>query len=292
MTTSIFKDTKTIYTDLANEAFSRENSADMLPGVTRKVLEIKSAPQNIGVEIIEISDAASGEKLGKGCGRYVSIRSEYALNRDKAHHKHLAAVLCQRIKELLPEKRRLTMVVGLGNRAMTPDALGPRTADRIMVTRHFKQLFPGMTDKRLSAVCAFQPSVLGTTGIESADAVSAMCDKVHPDCVIAVDSLAAAEPQRINDTIQLSDAGIAPGAGVGNRRRGIDSRSLGVPVLAIGIPVVVRLPLQKQDGEEEMIVTAKNIDAIINDCSAIIAGGINLALHDGVTEEEIADFMY
>lgn len=278
------------YTDLANESYRLFQNVG-LPGIT---YEKESCGDDIIIEKIEITDDNAAQKIGKNKGRYISINSEYAQNRDIAHHRRLGRALGEQIRGLLPPDGELTMVVGLGNRAMTPDALGPKTLEKIMVTKHLKEMFPHLTDERLSAVCTFLPSVLGLTGIESADSVQAVCRAVKPSCVIAVDSLAAAEACRINDTIQLSDTGIAPGAGVGNRRRGLNRQTLGVPVLAVGIPVVVRLgELTAEDGEyRDMIVTPKNIDSIINDCSGIIAYGINTALHRNITAEEIADFMY
>ena len=273
-----------IYTDLANEAYKLYN-VDI-----KGIKHDESIVNGVKVETVEILNDDAAEKLGKATGKYITLTDNYGIERDRARHRNLGEALSKCIKRLLPHSNRLTLVVGLGNRSMTPDALGPYTMDNVMVTRHMLQLFPEMLDKRIKSVCCFAPSVMGVTGIESADIIKAICREIRPSCIIAVDSLAAADEARIGDTIQLCDTGIAPGAGVGNRRAGINVDSVGVPVIAIGVPVVVRM--KRQQNDNEMLVTPKNIDAIISDSSQIIAHGINRALHDNITDEEIADFMY
>lgn len=273
-----------VYTDLANEAYN------LFKVDINGIKQNESIENNIKVETVEILTDDTAEKLGKVKGKYITLTDKYSIERDRARHLNLGVALSKCIKRLLPQPNNVTLVVGLGNRRMTPDALGPCTIDNIMITRHMVQLFPDMLDKRIKSVCSFAPSVMGITGIESADIIRAICYQIKPTCVIAVDSLAAADEERIGDTIQLCDTGIAPGAGVGNRRTGINFDSVGVPVIAIGVPVVVRMQLQQRD--KEMLVTPKNIDTIISDSSKIIAHGINRALHDDITDEEIADFMY
>ncbi len=273
-----------VYTDLANEAYKLFKKQINGVECNEKIID------SVKVETVEIITEEAAEKLGKVKGRYISITDNYSENRDRAGHEKLSKVLAECIKDLLPKQSQVTLIVGLGNNRMTPDALGPYTVENIMVTRHLLTMFPDMVDKRLNSVCAITPSVLGLTGIESADIVKAVCAKINPGCIIAVDSLAAAESDRIGDTIQLSDSGIAPGAGVGNRRKGLNRESIGVPVIALGIPVVVRM--QNASGNKDMLVTAKNIDTIISDSAKIIAQGINFALHGDITSEQIADFMY
>lgn len=276
------------YTDIAKEACDLlENT--VIDGVNRDSYKVN----DIDVEIIEIVSPKSAELLNKSQGKYISITSQYNFRRDKNYHNDISKVLADSIKKLLPRDYKLTLVVGLGNRSMTPDALGPRTIDKIMVTKHIIDIMPDKYGKIFSAVCAVTPSVYGVTGIESADYISAICGKINPDCVIAVDSLAAAQWSRINDTIQLTDTGITPGAGVGNRRSGLNKETLGVPVIAVGIPVVVRLS-QICDicDDKDMLVTPKNIDVIVEDSSGIIASGINLALHDNISQADIDNFMF
>ena len=263
---------------------------------------------------MEILTDEAAQKLGKQKGVYITITAEYISNRDAEHHSLIGRAVCEQLKELLPrpEKGRTVLVAGLGNSRMTPDALGPKTVNKLMITRHLLQMIPDQVDSRVNSVCAIAPGVLGVTGIESSDIISALCEKIKPQYIIAIDSLAAASAQRIKDTIQMSNTGIAPGAGVGNKRCGINRETLGIPVYALGIPMVVyassvledfleqnndgRMRLSAEDyineNIKELIVTPKEIDVIIDDCSRMLADGLNLALHDGVNMEEIRDFMY
>lgn len=294
-------------TDLAMEAFA---------GAKLKDEDVKHSVRKyndlIEIDTVEILSQEASEKLGKKQGKYITVRAEYAVNRDQTHHLEVGKAFAGELKKLLPNKKGLVLVVGLGNRKMTPDALGPKTADGIMVTRHLVEMIPGQLDSRVRPVCVFTPGVLGDTGMESAQSITAVAAEIKPSCIIVIDSLAAASADRISDTIQMCNCGIAPGAGIGNNRRELSYESIGVPVIAVGVPVVVyaqsiirEAVLQLNDRSAEakvcagvsqkvndLIVTPKEIDAIISDCSRILAKGINLALHDGVESEEIDDFMY
>ena len=196
--------------------------------------------------------------------------------------------------------------MGLGNHKVTPDSLGPRTAEKIYVTRHIKQYMPEAFDFPVPSVCSVAPGVLGVTGVETSDIVRGVVERVQPDAVIAIDSLSSRRAARISSTIQLCDAGISPGSGVGNTRAEMSKSSLGVPVIAIGVPLVVHASTIMQDsislmanetgmhGDEEklkdlaktvaekhldnMIVTPKDIDTIVQDMSMIISNAINSAL--------------
>ena len=296
-----------IRTDLAMEAFAGAKLKD--EGVKHSV---KKYNDLIEIDTVEILSREASEKLGKKQGKYITVRAEYAVNRDQSHHLEVGRAFAGELKKLLPNKKELVLVVGLGNRKMTPDALGPKTADGIMVTRHLVEMIPGQLDSRVRPVCVFTPGVLGDTGMESAQSITAVAAEIKPSCIIVIDSLAAASADRISDTIQMCNCGIAPGAGIGNNRRELSQESIGVPVIAVGVPVVVYaqsiirdavLRLNDRSAEakvcagvsqkvNDLIVTPKEIDAIISDCSRILAKGINLALHDGVESEEIDDFMY
>ena len=131
------------------------------------------------------------------------------------------------------------MVIGLGNRNITADALGPLTVGSVLVTRHLLEYMPEEIDSRLRSVCAISPGVLGITGIETVEIVRGLAEHIHPSLIIAVDALCSRRMERINTTIQLTDTGIIPGAGIGNRRMSINRDSLGIPVIAIGVPTVV-----------------------------------------------------
>ena len=134
---------------------------------------------------------------------------------------------------------KTALVVGLGNWKVTPDALGPKVVEKIMVTRHLKDVMPEAIDDSIIPVCAISPGVLGITGIETGDVIKALVEKIKPDLVVCVDALASRRIDRVNKTIQISDTGISPGAGVGNHRMKINEETLGVKVVAVGVPTVV-----------------------------------------------------
>ncbi|MDD4797432.1 MAG: GPR endopeptidase, partial [Eubacteriales bacterium] len=208
------------------------------------------------------------------------------------------------------------LVIGLGNWDITPDSLGPRAVGQIMVTRHLMQMIPDQIDERVRALCALSPGVLGITGIETAEIIRGVVERVKPDILIAIDALAARSISRLGTTVQLSDAGIHPGSGVGNHRMALNRETLGVPVLSIGVPLVVYAGTIARDVIEnlggmrdtqriddaieqvlhgtdtEMMVTPKDVDQLVEDTARMVATGINLMVHRGVTIDEIARFMH
>jgi spore protease len=198
-------------------------------------------------------------------------------------------------------------VAGLGNSAITPDELGPKTASYTMATRHLVDALPEHFGS-LRRVSVMGTGVMGTTGVESAELISAMADKLRPDAIIAVDALASRRLGRICRTVQISDTGIVPGSGVGNSRAEISKKSLGIPVVAVGVPTVVDAATLAADliqmadkgkyepedfGEygQSMIVTPREIDKYIDDISKLLGYGINLALHEGLTIDDVELFM-
>ena len=183
------------------------------------------------------------------------------------------------------------LVVGLGNRAITPDAVGPDAIDSVMVTRHLREQLPEHFGQ-FRSVAALAPGVLGTTGVESADMIRALADRLHPDAIIAVDALACAELDRLGRTVQLTDTGITPGSGVGNDRTGLSRDTLGIPVAAIGLPTVIDAGGFSDDPRAaQMFVTPRDIDAVVRDAAKLIGYGINLALHDGLTIGDVDMFL-
>ena len=221
---------------------------------------------------------------------------------------------------MLPEGFRTVMVTGLGNRSVTPDALGPRTVERVLVTRHMQGCLPEDMAQRMKSVCAAAPGVLGVTGVETAEVLRGMVEHVKPDAVIAVDALAARDSGRICSTIQVADTGITPGSGVGNHQKALTKETLGIPVIAVGVPMVVYAATiardamamlgdadgaSKEDEEKlmacvervvsarlgDLIVTPREVDALVERMAGVVAGGINLALHPGLEESEIAQLM-
>ena len=192
--------------------------------------------------------------------------------------------------------RGLVLVVGLGNRAITPDAIGPKVHEHTLVTRHLVEQIPEHFGA-FRPVASLSAGVLGTTGMESGELVQAVCRRLKPACVVAVDALASRSLKRLCRTVQLSDTGIAPGSGVGNHRWALDRASLGVPVLAVGVPTVVDASTLAADllGQEELpplgegrdlLVTPKDIDSQVDDLAKVIGYGISLALQPGL---DVAD---
>lgn len=264
-----------------------------------------------------IGDEATARRLGRPPGRYVTLSCPQTLTIELGTRRALSRALADALGELLPEGARTVLVTGLGNRSVTPDALGPRTCERVLVTRHMGACLPADVARRMASVCAASPGVLGVTGIETAEALRGVVAHVRPDAVIAVDALAARDSQRIGSTIQAADTGITPGSGVGNHQRALTRETLGAPVIAVGVPMVVYASTIARDamayfGREsgaspadeeklaacvervvsarlgDLIVTPREVDALVERMAGILAEGINLALHPGLTPEEIA----
>ncbi len=179
------------------------------------------------------------------------------------------------------------MIVGLGNRFVTADALGTKTAEYVLVTRHVHLHMTDLLPKGTPVTSSFCANVLGVTGMETAEVVSALTEKIRPDIVILIDSLAAASAEHIGCVIQCNDSGIAPGSGVGNFRTMLTSRSLQVPVIALGVPTVVSAEtIVRESGcapaddaaIRDLIVAPKDIDALIRDLSRVLSDAINLML--------------
>ena len=302
-------------TDLAMEAFDGQGQSE-LPGVSVR----RWNTGDIDLTEVTITNADSGERLEKPCGRYLTLECALLRKRDPDVRQAMAGLLAEELSRMLPEVPGdgCALVVGLGNRQITPDALGPAVIDHTLVTRHLPgHLYP-YTDMR--SVCAVAPGVLGVTGIETMDVVESLARLTRPAAVICVDSLAAREAHRIGATVQLTDTGIQPGAGVGNHRRALTRESIGAPVIAIGMPTVIRAAALARDafdwldrqrgGEEadeaaladmerallgaeigEMIVTPREIDALVQDAAGIIASAINRALQPELSDAEIAAMM-
>ena len=300
-----------IRTDLAMEAIGPDGARGKAryPGVKVAVWE------ESGIQITEvvIDEEAGSRMMGKPLGRYITLECGEVRTGNPETRRAVSSLLAEELTRMLPGGDQPVMVVGLGNRQVTPDALGPMTIDRTLVTRHIFQELPDSVDDRMQPVCAIAPGVLGVTGIETLEMVSALAERVKPRAIIAIDSLAAREVARVGTAIQLTDTGIQPGSGVGNHRRALNRDAVGVPVIALGVPTViyastiVRDALGKLGGEQEdldkltddmlrnatgdMIVTPREVDDLVEDVAGIVALGINQALHPGLSESEIATMM-
>lgn len=254
----------------------RAEKRETMPGIQ---VETKSRGP-LQTTIVKILDKEGEKALGKPRGTYLSMElgSRYGCVRAEA-----ARQLAGHLKKLLPKDlQQHIMVVGLGNRGVTPDALGPRTVDQLLISRHVADAFQGL--RPVSAIC---PGVKGQTGLESLEIVQSVLRQTAPACVIVIDALAAAEISHIGSVIQISDAGIQPGSGVGNHRAAFDRKTLGIPVYAIGVPTVTDLD---QPGSG-MIVTSAEIDERIDGMAKMLSMALNEAMQPELTSEEIAEFV-
>ena len=296
-----------IRTDLAVEAEAlcraeQAGSAGELPGVRART----QRKRGFAVTTVEVLDERGEAVLGKPRGTYITVALDAFIRREENAFSDACAVLSEALRSLLKlEENGNYLVVGLGNRDITPDAVGPETVDCVMVTRHLRERMPAdfAGFRPVAAVCS---GVLGTTGIESSDLVRAVAEKLRPDAVIAVDALASRSPDRLCRTVQISDTGIVPGSGVGNARQALGRETLGVPVIAVGVPTVVdaatlAVDLASKSGAEldpatfgktgGMIVTPREIDKNVRDVAKLIGYSLNLALHDGLTIEDVDMFL-
>lgn len=228
-----------IRTDLAievTEMITKETNEDNIPGVELYIDNI----EEIEISWVKIKDEQGQEAMGKPIGNYVTIESEAMKENDVLTHEKIVNIFSKNLVKLckLNEDSKI-LIVGLGNWNVTPDALGPKVISKVLVTRHIKDSLPKEIDEGVRPVSAISPGVMGITGIETAEIVKGVVDRLKPDIVIAIDALATRKTSRINATIQMSDTGIAPGGGMGNKRKMLNKETLGVPVIAIGVPTVV-----------------------------------------------------
>ncbi|MGN0613277.1 MAG: GPR endopeptidase [Porcipelethomonas sp.] len=279
-----------VRTDLALE--SAGNGA--LSGITRT-----ERGKAFKITEIVIRDDKSGEPIGRKKGRYITLEGEVfgSLSKD---FREMCIEFSRELSPFLPDGNIL--VAGLGNSDITPDAIGPMTASKILATRHLRGELETQDDflTGLRPVGVIAGGVLGQTGIETAELIDAVMEKVQPECVIAVDALACSDVNRLGRTIQFSDSGISPGSGVQNKRRELSEATLGVPVIAVGIPTVVDMHtiVSNYTGEEisgelpNMMVTPRDVDRLVERSASMLAAGINMALQPQLDFEEIEGLMW
>lgn len=255
--------------------------------------------ENIGsvtVKTLHIKTDSAAGRIGRNKGRYATLEISSSLS---GNINDLAEAIKQTALKMLPENPKTLLVAGLGNRSITPDAIGPLAAARIIATRHISEsLAEKIGLAEMESVAVIAPGVLGQTGIETAEIVKALAKVVSASCVIVIDALTAASVTRLCNTVQITDSGIHPGSGVGNKRGEISEKTLGVPCIAIGVPTVVNAAtlIGEATGNSgydapEMIVTPKDIDSITDTLSEIIALGVNLALHPDMPPDAIRGIM-
>ena len=292
-----------IRTDLALEA--RESVGEInreMRGVD--IEESYAANSEVKVTKVTIHTKNAARDLGKPMGTYVTLEAPAMLEADEDYHREISEILATQLESIIPNSKeeQAVLVVGLGNREVTADALGPNVVDNLFITRHVILEYGKAAYNRtkMNLVSSIVPGVMASTGMETAEIVKGVVEQTKPDVVIVIDALAARSTKRLNRTVQITNTGIHPGSGVGNYRNALTEESLGIPVIAIGVPTVVdaativsdALEKTPYSGEEpklfaelnNMYVTSKDIDATIKRLSYMISEAINMAL-DGEFEE-------
>jgi len=314
-------------TDLALEAREMVNTkvSEEIPGVIVETVE----EDEVVITTVNITTPEAERIMGKDQGTYITIEAQGLRYKNTPLQEKIMKQLGQKLVGLVElPKNAMVLVIGLGNRNITPDALGPRAVEKIVVTRHLQEMLSPELKGGVRSVCAIAPGVLGITGMETTEIVQGIVSKIKPDLVIAVDALAAASSRRVLTTVQLANTGISPGSGVGNKRFGLNKHSLGVPVIAIGVPTVVHASTIAMDtidilqehasfaryfksmehlSEEDrrtivgqvlpellsdLMVTPKEVDRFIEDIGVVVAGGINQAMHPNIDYENIHRYLH
>ncbi len=296
-----------IRTDLALEAHETVQNANKdthspIHGV--KVQETYHKQSNTQITRVLITTKNGARAIGKPMGCYITIEAPEMSEADDGYHREIAKELSQQLRHLIPDlnKEKSILVVGLGNRDVTADALGPDVIDNLCITRHILQEYgkAAYNKSRVHAISSLAPGVMAKNGMETAEIIKGVIKETKPDLMLVIDALAARNIRRLNSTIQLTDTGILPGSGVGNHRSALTKESLGIPVIAIGVPTVVdaativrsaldllgnSAPLIDADEPvvrktfhdlNNMYVTNKDIDATIKRLSFTISEALNM----------------
>ena len=300
-----------IRTDLALEAREYITEADSeLRGV--RVEEYYREEDDIQVTKVIIETKNGAKAMGKPIGTYVTMEAPAMVEPDEDYHREISNCMAEELLQMIPgeEEEKSILVVGLGNREVTADALGPQVVDNLFITRHVVKEYgkAAYNCNKMNVVSSIEPGVMAKTGMETAEIVKGVISETNPDVLIVVDALAARSTKRLNRTIQITNTGIHPGSGVGNHRNALTEESLGIPVIAIGVPTVVDAATIVGDalerlleGDEEfdrvkymgqhrsafselnnMYMTGKDIDAVVKRVSFTVSEGINIALEKGM----------
>ena len=295
-------------TDLAVEAHEmwreRPEKQTQLPGIIAR----EGSRNHCAVTRVEIINEEGAQALGKPVGTYVTVEVAGLSRGDPEVFRHCVQAVAGELDGLLTLTQKQTvLIVGLGNKDITPDAIGPLTHESIVVTRHLIDRLPEHFG-HMRPVSSVLTGVLGNTGMEAAEMVKGILAQVKPDAVILVDALASRKLSRVCTTVQLSDSGIVPGSGVGNARAALNRETLGVPSFAVGVPTVVDAAtvcadLMEASGQGEinpdilrrhsggMIVTPKEIDRQVKDMARVVAYAINLCLHPALSVDDVTGFL-
>ncbi|MGN1113871.1 MAG: GPR endopeptidase [Oscillospiraceae bacterium] len=281
-------------TDLAQEALEYVKSKD---GIAKSTHFYDNC--NMEVTEIEILSENTAQQIGKPIGKYITLENKQGCFSFYSQlFNEQAELLQNELLKLLKDKSNI-LVVGLGNRAITPDRLGPACAEKIFATRHIKRLATDIDTSDLSDVCVISPGVMAQTGMEASEIVRSTAGFVKPQAIIAVDALACSDLSHLGTTIQITNTGISPGSGVQNSRKELSEKTLGIPCVAVGVPTVADMntvaeALEAQncpDNLKTMLVTPKSIDNLVARTAALISTAINRAFHPTLSDEEITSLI-
>ncbi len=291
-------------TDLADERLSECIKSGEVEGISSENIDLDNT---LKVTRVKVLNEKGKQKIGKEIGTYITleIKNIDIISKDKLEK--ISKILAEQLKELVKGYNSI-LVVGLGNIDTTADSIGPKVIKDLQITRHIKKYAPNLIDKNAIEISGIAPGVLGTTGIETGEILKGIVEKVKPDAIIAIDALISRDISRLFKTIQISDTGITPGAGVGNSRKEISKKTMGIPVIAVGVPTLVEAAtivadsidliskqfeefkdLQEASKEDKyrlikavlepskynLAVTPKEVDSLVDNMKLIIAHGIN-----------------
>ena len=295
-----------IRTDLALEARESFEEEDVkIRGVRIEEEEDKELELHTTTVVIETENGA--KTMGTPVGTYITMEAPNMSVPDEGYHREISEKLAEHLRTLMGEGEKSVLIVGLGNRDVTPDALGPYVVQNVRITRHLIREYgaASLGEEQMNPISGIVPGVMAQTGMETVEIVKGVVKQTHPDLIIAVDALAARSTRRLNRTIQVTDTGINPGSGVGNHRNGLNRQVIGIPVIAIGVPTVVDAATIVNDTMENLIntmnekdtaekyhmikemipshlntmfVTPKDIDETVKRLSYTISEGLNIAL--------------
>ena len=276
-----------IRTDLALESKERlEAEKNEMRGVVFE--EHFDEKRNVTITKVTIETENGAKAIGKPVGTYLTLEAPDMAVPDEGSHREVSEVLAEQLRALMKENMESVLVVGLGNREVTPDALGPEVIGNLYITRHILREYGeyAFPDKKVAAISGIVPGVMAQTGMETLEIIKGIISETSPQLVIAIDALAARSVKRLGRTIQIADTGINPGSGVGNHRKGLNEETLGVPVVAIGVPLAVDAATIVYDvcqdvdkipnGIVGMFVTPKNIDEMVKSLSYTISEALNM----------------
>lgn len=264
-------------TDLALERRDIYNRANNLEEDLKGIeCEEERPNEKISITRVNIKDEEGEKALGKPIGKYITLDIKDLKYMEDEEKENVSNSIASELKNVLNQhlgKEDSVLIVGLGNEYVTPDSLGPKSIKNLEVTRHVIKYCPQFVKEGTREISAVSPGVLGVTGIETLEIIKGLTQNVKPKLLIAIDSLCSKELSRISSSVQITDTGIVPGGGVGNKREELSQNTLGIPVVAIGVPTVTMFP-----NDEDFIVTPKEIDELIVNMSEVVSDAINMSL--------------